>query len=264
MRRHVVIGKEVGETPLEAVEKWRRAESIAASLPLSYAGRLDPMASGKLLVLIGDECKRQKEYIGLDKEYEIEVLLDIATDTGDVLGLPQYTGAGTHLDKHSVLRALRAVTGTYTIPYPAFSSKTVNGKPLFLYALEGRLGTIEVPAHKETIYRIKFLDTVSLSKEVLKTRVMQMLALAPRSDEPSKVFGADFRQDEIRERWEDLLSSMPDREFTLLRLRVTCASGTYMRTLANRIACELGTTGLALSIHRTRIGRYVRVGWLSC
>ena len=45
------------------------------------------MASGKLLILIGDECKNQKKYFGLDKEYEFEVLFGVESDTGDVLGL---------------------------------------------------------------------------------------------------------------------------------------------------------------------------------
>ncbi|HEX5774545.1 MAG TPA: hypothetical protein VFY28_01110 [Candidatus Paceibacterota bacterium] len=253
MRKYIVIEKEVGETPLMAIEKWRHAEGILNSLPLSYAGRLDPMASGKLLVLIGDECKQQEQYTKLDKEYEIEILLDISTDTGDVLGMPAYADTNTHPDKSAVKAALRAVTGTHVVPYPAFSSKTVNGKSLFLYALEGTLDTIEIPTHKETVYRIKQLGTASLSEDALQTRVMEMLSLAPRSDEPSKVLGADFRQDEIRARWGVMFASMPTREFVVLRLRVSCASGTYMRTLASRIARELGTTGFALSIRRTMI-----------
>ncbi|HYF28739.1 MAG TPA: hypothetical protein VEA36_00025 [Candidatus Paceibacterota bacterium] len=248
MKRWVVIEKRIGETPLRALEAWRAASPAYAGIPASYAGRLDPMASGKLLILLGDECKKQERYTGLDKEYEIEVLLDIGTDTGDVLGVPTYVGTKTSVVPDA---ALRAVTGAHVVPYPAFSSRTVNGKPLFLHTLEGN--PIKIPTHEETVYRIRRLSESRVSKEDLKARIEDLLTYAPRSDEPSKALGADFRQDEIREAWGAVFAQMPDRSFTILRLRVTCASGTYMRTLASRF----GAQGLALSIHRTKIGQFL-------
>lgn len=258
--RYVVLNKERGETPLEAIEKWRTAHPEFASLPASYAGRLDPMASGKLLMLLGDECKKQAEYTGLDKEYVIEVVFDLSTDTGDALGLPAYAGKETHPERASIRNALTSVTGTHTVPYPVFSSKTVGGKPLFLYTLEGTLGTIRIPEHEETIYGIKLLKLQDISSNKLRERVVEALKDVPRSDESSKVLGADFRQDVIRAGWRALFDRILERNFTVLKLRVTCASGTYMRTLASRIAKELGTTGFALSIDRTKIGKHKQFG----
>ncbi|MES2994981.1 MAG: hypothetical protein V4681_03045 [Patescibacteria group bacterium] len=255
MKRYIVLEKCIGQTPLETLQEWKRAHPEYANVPASYAGRLDPMASGKLLILLGDECKKQEEYTGLDKEYEIEVLLDLSTDTGDVLGLPAHTEKAASLDASTIDNALRSVTGSHTVPYPAFSSKTVNGKPLFLYTLEGTLDTITIPEHEETIYRIKLLERSEVEKADLARRIDSLVSLAPRSDEPSKKLGADFRQYEIRAAWKEIFNAMPERSFMILRLRVTCVSGTYMRTLASRIATELDTTALALSIHRTRIGR---------
>lgn len=255
MRKYVVLEKKIGQTPLEALTAWKEKHPACASIPASYAGRLDPMASGKLLILLGDECKKQDRYTGLDKEYEIEVLLDLGSDTGDVLGLPSYIGMQASTAK--LPAALSAAQGTHTVPYPAFSSKTVNGKPLFLHMLEGTLDTIEIPVHDETIYRLELLEQKELSRDELSTRIVDSLAHAPRSDEPSKTLGADFRQDEIRAAWRTVFDAMPDRSFTSVRLRITCASGTYMRTLAARIGKELGTTGLVLSIHRTTIGRFL-------
>lgn len=257
---YVVIHKQRGETPLEAIARWRTAYPDLASLPASYAGRLDPMAEGKLLVLLGAECRRQDDYIGLDKEYDVEVLLDFSTDTGDALGLPAYASTETHPSRHEVREALRAQLGTQTVPYPAFSSKTVGGKPLFLYALEGTLDTISIPTHEETIYRIRMLGAMRVSRTLLRHRLEEALAVVPRSDDPSKELGADFRQDVIRAGWRTLLTSLPEREFTILTLRVTCGSGTYMRTLAERLGTALSTTALALSIKRTRIGRYQQFG----
>ena len=82
----IVANKELGETPLECIERARIELGLDANMPMTYAGRLDPLASGKLLILMGEECKEKEKYLGYDKEYEIEVLFGIKTDTGDALG----------------------------------------------------------------------------------------------------------------------------------------------------------------------------------
>jgi tRNA pseudouridine55 synthase len=233
MRRHkAVIEKRAGETPLEALRAWQAAHPQYAGLPACYAGRLDPLASGKLLVLFGDECKRKERHTKLDKEYEIEVALDFATDTGDALGLPAYAERDTHPDQASLRRALKAVCGTHQVPYPAFSSKTADGVPLFLHALGGTLDEIEIPVHPETVHSVRILGMERLSRPALEERIVSILAF----------------------------ETIPDRSFLVLSLRVRAASGTYMRTLADRIAAELGTRGFALSIRRTHIGRRLPLG----
>lgn len=254
--RYVVLDKKLGQTPLQAIDAWRLEKPAYKDIPATYAGRLDPMATGKLLVLLGEECKRQDAYRGLDKEYVIEILLDFSTDTGDVLGMPAYIGTGPIPNNNDIVRAIRAEIGTKEVPYPAFSSKTVDGKPLFLYALEGTLNSISIPTHEERIYAIKHLDTRAIGINDLRNEVMDILSHAPRTEELSKELGANFRQDQISSAWQNSLSAIEDRTFVVLTLNVTCASGTYMRTLADRIASVLNTRALALSIHRTQIGTY--------
>jgi len=254
-----MLHKRIGQTPLEAIQEWKAMNPAYAAVPASYAGRLDPMASGLLLVLLGDECKQPARYRGLDKEYEIEVLLDVGTDSGDVLGIAVGMPAQTKPGEASLRPFLRSEIGTHLRPYPSFSSKTVDGVPLFLHALQGTLDSITIPEHAETIYRIRLESISSLSSAQLHEQVAAQLAVAPRSDEPSKVLGADFRINEVRASWDEI-DAAPAREFALLRLRVTCGSGAYMRSLATRIGSALNTRALALSIRRTRIGTYTRIG----
>lgn len=218
------------------------------------------MAEGMLLVLLGDECKRQDRYRGLDKEYEIEVLLDLSTDTGDVLGMASCTGRETRATDAQIASVRSRMTGTRLVPYPAFSSKTVGGKPLFQYALEGTLDTIETPEHEETVHDIRVLGIEQVRAGALQERIASMLARVPRVDTPAKRLGEDFRQDAVRARWKEIFANLPEREFMVLRLGVACASGTYMRTLAERIGAALGTRAMALSIRRTRIGKYAKLG----
>ncbi|MBX9794746.1 MAG: hypothetical protein K2Y02_10655, partial [Burkholderiaceae bacterium] len=248
MKRFVVLDKKSGETPLAALAAWKAANPVYKDVPASYAGRLDPMARGKLLIVLGEECKKQVKYTGLDKEYEIEVLLDVGSDTGDALGIVAASPKDTRPDRRLIEQAVRAEVGKHVRAYPAYSSKTVNGKPLFLHALEGTLETIEIPTHEEELFSVHVLGVAQFSKDELASRVEDFLALAPTSDEPSKVLGADFRIKDVRASWEKVFVHS-SRSYVVLKLRISCGTGTYMRSLAGRIGASLGTTALALSIH---------------
>lgn len=260
MKRFVVLHKKIGETPLMAVEQWKRENPAYAKLSASYAGRLDPMASGKLIVLLGDECRRQKSYTGLDKQYEVEVLLDLKSDTGDVLGIVEYHKKNTHPNDAAIFAVLEDEIGTHERAYPTYSSKTVAGKPLFLHALSGTLKDISIPTHKEHIYKIGHVTSYQISSSALAQKISDLLDKAPRTSEPSKQLGENFRIDAIRTEWKSVFNSLEPRSFTILKVTVTCASGTYMRTLAECIGSALGTQALALSIRRTKIGKYVPLG----
>lgn len=260
MRSWIVLHKEVGETPLVALERFRRAQQLDARTPLAYAGRLDPMASGKLLVLIGDECKRQDAYLGLDKEYEIEILVGVGSDTGDALGLVKPDNRPLVEDAHAIHRALTSEVGTFERAYPHYSSKTVNGVPLFLHALRGTLDEIAVPTHAETIHTAKVLSREHISTEDLRSRVEVYLSNVPRSSDPRKELGKDFRIEDVRASWEEVLTE--EREYHIIHARIVCGSGVYMRTLAQRVGEKLGTSALALSIKRTRIGKYWHGLWI--
>lgn len=254
--KYVMLHKPVGQTPLEAIDSWRTRHPEHQNVLASYAGRLDPMASGVLLVLLGDECKRQTEYTKLAKEYEVEIVLGIGSDTGDVLGLVSKSNRKIGIDPAALSGVLKREVGSYQRAYPVYSSKTVNGKPLFHYALEGSLESITIPEHQETIHRIKILNQETVSADALQTRVLSTLLLTPRTLDPRKILGANFRIDAVTKSWKKLFASFDEQEFLVLRMRVVSGSGSYMRSLAGRIGEGLGTKALALSIHRTKIGRF--------
>lgn len=260
--KYVVLDKQVGETPLEVLDEFKRENHTYAAAPLSYAGRLDPLASGKLLVLVGEECKRQKKYTGLDKEYEFEVLLGMSSDTGDVLGLSETdeerpTVAPT---REQIQAALQGLSGKRVIPYPPFSSKTVNGTPLFKYALEGRLDEIELPTKEVEIFELEHVETREIIPEELFKTISQKIESIKPVTEHQKALGNDFRRPEIRKRYQELQRNVSNQNFYSMKCRCVCTSGTYMRTLAEDIAKNLGTSGLAFSIHRTKIGNYKKIG----
>ncbi len=257
-----VIWKEIGETPLKALERLRDQESIEADVPMTYAGRLDPLAEGELLILIGEECKKKEEYLGLDKEYEVEILLGAQTDTGDVMGIMDKAVANdieVSCSTVEIKKVISKFVGKIKWPYPAFSSKTFNGKPLFLWSLEGKINQVEIPIRESEIYELEILSNDSIKLAKLRDIVhLKINSIKPiPKDVESKRLGADFRRVDVLESWANFFtqwsSSDSNHEFQIIKVRCSCSSGTYMRTLASKIGEDLGTNGLALSIVRTHI-----------
>ncbi|MCA9354270.1 MAG: hypothetical protein KC877_01995 [Candidatus Kaiserbacteria bacterium] len=288
MQKYIVLEKKVGETPLSCAEKWRATASPAfKDVPLTYAGRLDPMASGKLLVLIGEECKNQEQYHGLDKEYEFSVLLGITSDTHDVLGrlsvTPQKTdvpvptevvrlglaarsategGTGTSVfTKENLTMLTRNLVGQISLPYPLFSSKTVKGKPLHTWTLEGRLDEIEIPTNESTIYELELIKIEAKHRTDVAREARDKIDTIPPVTDLRKALGNDFRRVDVRKDWAEIASGnfgpapLPDT-YTIAHFRCVASSGTYMRSLAHLIGQKLGACGLAWHIHRTVIGTY--------
>lgn len=254
MKKWIVLQKEVGQTPLQAVEAYRAWHPGYTDIKMAYAGRLDPMASGSLLVLIGDECKQQTKYHNLDKTYELQILLGAQSDSGDVLGivLPHPAGAVSRAQVRATLRHFR---GPFTAPYPAYSSKTVKGKQLHTWSLEGRLSEIEIPLQHGEIYSIALANISTIAVDDLHAAVLKKIYTLPRVTDPQKALGADFRRTDVKASWDALQASEIDRTFTIVTITATVSSGTYMRTLAEHIGEKLGTKALAYHIHRTHIGR---------
>jgi tRNA pseudouridine(55) synthase len=239
VERYVVVQKNEGETPLQTLERYRGLHPELMDVPMTYAGRLDPMASGALIILIGEECKKRDAYTAIDKEYEFEVLFGVSTDTGDILGIIRDADVHTP-DVASLSDVLRP--DVYLLPYPAFSSKTVGGTPLFQYALDGTLDTIEIPQTEMTIRSVTFLGAQEMKAEDIRNDVIRRLAKV------SEGAVNNFRKPDVLESWTHL----PEGVYVKVRYRAVVSSGTYIRALAHKAGKSLGIPALAYTIHRTR------------
>jgi len=263
MRKKIILNKRLGQTPLELIEEYKKKHPKYRNIKMAYAGRLDPMAEGKLLLVIGEECKNLKKYTDLNKEYIFEILLGFKSDSQDVLGLAEAhslprrlqatVALGTPPSKKDIKKVLKNYIGKITLPYPIFSSKTVHGKQLFLWALENRLDEIKIPEREVEIYKLKYLGKKKIKKEKLQGEIFKKINSIKEVKEKSKLLGADFRRNEIRANWNNLFKTARQENFYTLKFKCRCSSGTYMRVLAEKIADELGEYGLAYSIKRTKI-----------
>lgn len=253
MQKVIILNKKEGETPLEALEKFRAKNSEYLGLSMTYAGRLDPMASGVLIILAGEETKNKEKYLNLDKEYDFEVLFGFSTDTYDTLGkvLPHRQSLSNTKNTRQDLvfrieKELKNFKGKILQKYPMYSSRTINGKPLWLLARNRE--EIETPEREVNIKNIKLIKIRKIKKEKLLQNIEKRIL---------KV-GGDFRQKEIIKIWQKNLKdkNVPSALY-IASFSVKCSSGTYVRSIADSLGKKLGTGALAYSIKRTKVGKYV-------
>lgn len=248
MKKILVLNKKEGETPLEAIVRFKKSHPKYENLPATYAGRLDPMAEGLLIILTGEECKNKERYLKLSKTYEIEVLFGVQTDTYDILGKVHKVSKVHKVRKEETQKILKDFLGKFRQEYPAFSSKTVEGEPLFAYARgwtkSGRLPK-KLPTRTVEIFSIKVGSIKKISGRNLFKNILKRIA---------KVKG-DFRQKEILKLWKRTLKDL-NTQFSILKIKVSCSSGTYMRTLAHELGEKMKIPALAYKIKRTKIGNF--------
>ena len=233
------VYKRRGETPLEAIERLRTESPELAGETLSYAGRLDPMAEGILSILVGeDENRRREEFLGKSKQYVAHFLLGFETDTGDVLGM--VTKHDVHaVDDSLIEQAVQELGEITRQTYPWYSSKTVDGVPLFEHARAGNY-SVERPVRDVQIDVVSGADVSYESDEGIISDIVKDISLV----------NGDFRQDEIEKSWK----SVPvGKTVQLVSCVLEVSSGTYIRALAETLSQKLGIPVVLYRLIRTRI-----------
>jgi len=244
MKEIFTLWKNKGETPLETLERFRTENPDYDGIPMTYAGRLDPIAEGILLVLAGEKTKEKDKYLGLSKEYIARILFGFSTDTSDILGISEKGETNKTFTKKEVEKEVKNLIGKREERYPAFSSKTLLGKPLWQWAREGKYNDIDVPTHEIEVKDAELLDLQEENSEKIFGEIKNTISLVK----------GDFRQNEILKKWQENLSI--NKNYYIVEVKFLVSGGTYIRTLAERLGNELNTSGILLSLKRTKIGEY--------
>ncbi|MEI6400498.1 MAG: hypothetical protein WCO58_03195 [bacterium] len=236
------IYKNEGETPLEVLDRVRIEKALDSNVSMTYAGRLDPLASGILIVLTGEDVHKKDDFNGLSKVYEFEILFGFGTDTGDVMGkVESYKVESNSKElKDEITKVISSFKGKQLQTYPMYSSKTVDGIPLWQYAREGK--EVIAPTHEVEISDTNVLGFEEKSANELLQEIKERIG---------KVKG-DFRQQEILEEWENLLQGK-ETKFLITQCVATVSSGTYIRKLCEDVGEKIGVSALAWRIERTEI-----------
>ena len=244
----LTLNKPLSKTPNQMIEVIRSKFPHFAKEKIGFAGRLDPMARGLLLLLVGDANFEREKYLNLDKTYEFTAILGLETDSYDLLGILENESA-KHIPKNYqeiVDQFIEKSKGKKSQPYPPFSTKPVQGKELFKWAREGRISEIEIPEKEITIFSCKRIAQSTISATELHALIIERI---------EKVEGF-FRQDEILKKWHDFFQKNTESDFITLSFEIRCTSGTYVRSLVHNLGKQLGSGAVTLDIYRTKVGTY--------
>ena len=240
------IYKKTGETPLETINRLRADKPEYQNAKITYAGRLDPLAKGVLILLAGDAVYEKEKYLKLDKEYEAEILFGFETDTYDILGLPKKNRKIEDFKKEKLAESLKIFIGTNKMPFPPYSSYKIKGKALFEWARAGKIKEIKIPEKEREIYKIKILHLYKIAGKNLLAQISRKI---------KKVKG-DFRQREILKQWDKILKNKLSIEFQTVKIKIECSSGTYVRAIAHKLGQNLKSGAVLLGLRRTKIGGF--------
>jgi tRNA pseudouridine55 synthase len=207
----LVVDKPAGPTSHDVVMRVRRA---LGTREVGHAGTLDPMATGVLVVALGEATKLLAWLTDQSKVYEATIRLGVETDTLDALGretrriepsaalleaLARSTPEAADPRLQAALDAERARTSQ--IP-PAYSAIQQQGVRAYERARKGE--DVQLPARDVEVRTLSFVDCTA---------------------------------------------DPPD-----VSIRVEAAKGYYVRSLGRDLAEALGTVGHLTALRRTRSG----------
>lgn len=125
---------------------------------VGHTGTLDPMATGVLVLCLGNALKVCELITANDKEYIAKVILGIETETLDTTS-PIINTKKTNITKEEIEKVLNSFKGSYLQEVPKYSAVKINGKKLYEYAREGK--EIELPKKMVTIYDIQLISDIT-------------------------------------------------------------------------------------------------------
>ena len=149
----LLIDKSHGITSHDVVDKLRRILKIKK---IGHTGTLDPMATGLLVMLVGEYTKRANEFIALDKEYFADITFGKTTETFDAEGIITDVSDTDSLSLEMIKDALSQFMGEFLQEPPMYSAVKVGGEKLYKLARQGKnIFRAPRPVH---VYSFKIIE----------------------------------------------------------------------------------------------------------
>jgi tRNA pseudouridine55 synthase len=210
----LVVDKPRGPTSHDIVAKVRRALGVKR---IGHTGTLDPMASGVLVLALGEATKLVPYLSAADKSYEATIALGIETDTLDAEG-KEVSRAEVGEETRGAIERIRA-----------------GEVPVFLLGALAREGarTRQVPPAYSAIHR-------GGERAYVRARRGERVDLDER---------------EVVVHGLRLLDAGLD-PWPWLAIELEVGKGYYVRAIARDLAASLGTVGHVTALRRTRSGAF--------
>jgi tRNA pseudouridine55 synthase len=146
----IVIDKPPGITSHDVVQAVRKRLSFKK---VGHSGTLDPMATGVLVILVGNSTRLFSQFSNFDKEYEARLTLGMETDTGDSEGKIKKEFSFEKIDEKRIGEVFGKFTGEQEQVPPMFSALKFQGKKLYQLARKGI--SLQLKPRRINIYNLK-------------------------------------------------------------------------------------------------------------
>lgn len=158
MYGYLLINKPKEWTSFDVVNKIRHivqnsglSSSNKKRFPVGHTGTLDPLATGLLVILLGDYTKRATELTKLDKTYEVTMKLGETSTTGDEEGEKTVVSSAQPTLEY-IKAALKSFEGEIEQIPPVHSAIKVNGQRAYKLARAGK--EVKMEPRSVNIYQI--------------------------------------------------------------------------------------------------------------
>ena len=148
-----LIDKPININSFKAVSTFRKVLNIKK---VGFAGTLDPLASGLLIMATGRATKFLDVFHELPKTYIADVLFGQVSDTYDLEGQININKQAKEFDLASLEKNLVKFLGEQAQQAPIYSAKKIAGQKLHKLARTGQ--EVTAPSKKITIYNLEILD----------------------------------------------------------------------------------------------------------
>ena len=273
----VVIDKPYRWTSADVVRKIKYAairHFCKKNLKVGHAGTLDPLATGVLLVCIGNACKRAQEFQDTDKEYIAGVCFGATTPSYDLEKDIDMTFPTDGVSAETINAALSHFLGPQDQVAPLFSAKQVDG--VRAYELARKLYRDGQPldeAAKEILQvnriNISELELLGLglsTSSAFATLTQKFFSRGPGSWHSAdaslgtarleKFWSASASAEDGRNASNRInVATMPEG-LPIASIRIACSKGTYIRSFARDIGEKLNSGAFLASLCRSRSGEF--------
>ena len=247
------------------------------NLKVGHAGTLDPLATGVLLVCIGNACKRAQQLQDHPKEYIARIRFGATTPSYDLEKEPDRFFPYAHITADAVAAALPAFLGEQEQVAPLFSAKSVDGVRAYELARKlyksGNLAELDAAAldilqrNKINITELELLDFVPAAETDVAESVATLGRVRGRGPQSA------FAERDVWEgsRSDDSAMSVSVGNTASSRIhvadtsalglpeavvRIACSKGTYIRAFARDLGEVLGSGAHLGGLIRSRSGDY--------
>jgi len=149
----LIVDKPSGYTSHDVVALMRR---LAGQRRVGHAGTLDPLATGVLVLLLGQATRLSEYLLRHDKAYRAVVQFGQARDTDDADGRVLAIHQGPLPSRAAIEAALPALRGAIQQMPPAYAAIKIAGQPAYRRARRGE--NVSMPARSVQVYRLELVE----------------------------------------------------------------------------------------------------------